>query len=174
VSEDASDRFTEPSWFLGDPAELLIGFLRTYRTTLFRKITGLSDDQLRSSVLPSGWTALQLIKHLAFMERRWIQWGFLGIDVPDPWGDRDPDRQRWSVGQDETVQTLRSFLAEQAKITESTLAHHPLGQKAATGGRFADDPPTLGWIGFHILQEYARHIGHLDVVRELIDNKIGE
>ncbi|MBO0812884.1 MAG: DinB family protein [Microlunatus sp.] len=160
---------------MGNSSALLIGYLRTYRATLFRKISGLDDDQLRSTVLPSGWTPLQLIKHLAYMERRWFSWGFLGLDLPDPMGDRDPaDQQRWLVGPDETLDDLRTFLAEQAAVTEQVLTEHSLDEHAATGGRFNTDPPTLGWISFHVLQEYARHLGHLDVVRELIDNSLGE
>ena len=55
-------------------------------------------------------------------------------------------------------------MASQAELTE----------RARLGGRFSSDPPTLGWILAHLLQEYARHVGHLDVVRELIDGQIGE
>lgn len=169
------DEFLEPDGSLGDPTQLLIGYLRSYRQALVRKLDGLDDDQLRSAVLPSGWTPLQLLKHLAYVERRWFGWGFLGLDVPDPWGDRDPDdRHHWWVGPDETRADLQDFLAEQAAVTEQVLTGHPLDQPAATGGRFDSDPPTLAWIGFHVLQEYARHLGHLDAVRELIDNSTGE
>jgi len=49
-----------------------------------------------------------------------------------------------------------------------------LTDRARLGGRFISDPPTLGWILIHLLQEYARHVGHLDVVRELIDGTVGE
>jgi hypothetical protein len=49
-----------------------------------------------------------------------------------------------------------------------------LTERARLGGRFSSDPPTLGWILAHLLQEYARHVGHLDVVRELMDGSVGE
>lgn len=174
MSGEPNEEFIEPDGALGDPSGLLIGYLQTYRRTLLRKSTGLDDDQLRSTVLPSGWTPLQLIKHLAHVERRWFAWGFLGRNLPDPWGDRDPDNDRWYAGPEDTLESLASFLAEQAAVTDQLLAEHPLDQRAAIGGRFTQDPPTLGWIGFHVLQEYARHLGHLDVVRELIDNSVGE
>jgi uncharacterized damage-inducible protein DinB len=170
-----TDEFSEPPGSLADPSTLLIGYLRAYRDTLLRKLDGLDDEQLRSAILPSGWTPLQLLKHLAHVERRWFGWGFLGRQLTDPWADHDPDDpDHWYVAPDETVAGLRSFLADQAAVADRVLAEHRLDEAAATGGRFADDPPTLGWIGFHVLQEYARHLGHLDVVRELIDNSVGK
>jgi uncharacterized damage-inducible protein DinB len=175
MAESRSDRFMEPVRPLGDPSALLIGYLRSYRQALARKLAGLDDDQLRTPVLPSGWTPLELLKHLAYMERRWFSWDFLGQPLPDPFGDRDPgDRQRWATDPDDTVASLQGFLAEQAVVTEQVLSEHRLDELASTAGRFATDPPTLGWIGFHVLQEYARHLGHLDAVRELIDAGTGE
>jgi len=169
------DPFAEPTGSLSDPAALLIGYLRTYRDALDRKLAGLSDDQLRSAVLPSGWTPLELLKHLAYMERRWFAWDFLGRDLADPYGDHDPAYpDRWAVTADDTVADLQAFLSEQAAVTEQVLSTHRLDDVAATTGRFPSDPPTLAWIGFHVLQEYARHLGHLDAVRELIDSRTGE
>jgi len=175
VAEPKPDRFVEPAGSLADASALLIGYLRSYRQTLARKLEGLDDEQLRSPVLPSGWTPLELLKHLTFMERRWFSWDFLGRQLPDPFGDRDPaDPHRWATDPDDTVASLQEFLAEQAVVTEHVLTEHRLDELASTTGRFATDPPTLGWIGFHVLQEYARHLGHLDAVRELIDSGTGE
>ncbi|QDP94854.1 DinB family protein [Microlunatus elymi] len=166
--------FDEPDGRIADPSRLLIEYLELYRQTMLRKIDGLDDDQLRHTVLPSGWTPLELIKHLGHVERRWIQWGFQAIAVEDPWGDNDPQTGRWSVGPDESVDDLRNFLLQQGVRTTRVLSSAPLDTPAEIGGRFSEDPPTLGWIGFHLLQEYARHLGHLDVVRELIDQQTGE
>ncbi len=58
--------------------------------------------------------------------------------------------------------------------TRAVLASTPLERTAAVGGRFDEDPPTLAWICFHVLQEYARHVGHLDVVVELAGGPTGE
>ncbi|HEY9294258.1 MAG TPA: DinB family protein [Microlunatus sp.] len=166
--------FDEPDGRIGDPRQLLIDYLELYRQTLLRKLDGLTGDQLRNSVLPSGWTPLQLIKHLGHVERRWIQWGFQAIVVEDPWGDNDPQTGEWAVGSAETLDDLRGFLLDQGEQTTRVLSSAPLDTPARIGGRFSEDPPTLGWIGFHLLQEYARHLGHLDVVRELIDHQTGE
>jgi hypothetical protein len=175
VSQPTTDEFAEPAGSSSDPSDLLVGYLRAYRDALSRKLAGLDDTRLGSAVLPSGWTPLQLLKHLIHVERRWFSWGFLGKDLPDPWADHDPDNPaRWFVAPDETIDTLQALLEAQAAETDHVLAEHALDETAATGGRFTDAPPTLAWIGFHVLQEYARHLGHLDVVRELIDNSIGE
>lgn len=61
-----------------------------------------------------------------------------------------------------------------AERTGAVLADHDLAERGAVGGRFEADPPTLAWICFHVLQEYARHAGHLDVARELSDGATGE
>lgn len=175
VAQPDADPFAEPDGSLSDTSALLIGYLRAYRSALARKLDGLSDDQLRTAVLPSGWTPIELLKHLAYMERRWFAWDFLGQQFPDPYGDRDPaDLHRWAVTGEDTVARLQSFLAEQAAVTEQVLSEHRPDEVATTTGRFTTDPPTLAWIGFHVLQEYARHLGHLDAARELIDRRTGE
>lgn len=162
-----------PPQHLSDPAELFRGYLAFYRTAALRKLDGPSDEQLRSSRLPSGWTPLELLKHLAYMERRWFRWGFAGEPVDAPWGDRGPDG-RWAVEPTETVADIKAILAAEAEHTDRILASTPLGELAAAGGRFdADDRATLAWIAFHVLQEYARHVGHLDIARELIDGSTG-
>jgi hypothetical protein len=98
-------------------------------------------------------------------------WGFLGEPLPDPWGDQGPDG-RWSTT--DSLESLLERLEAGAARTESVLLEHALDAPAALGGRFDADPPTLHAISFHVLQEYARHAGHLDVVRELVDGAVGE
>lgn len=175
---DQEDQFVEPDGQLDDPAALLVGYLDLYRSTLLRKLDGLDEDQLRRSILPSGWTPLELVKHLAHVERRWIQWGFLAIDLDDPWGDwsaAGPDGGgRWQVAEGEDLDRLARQLETAGAETTRGLSQHPLSRCAEIGGRFSSDPPTLAWIGMHLLQEYARHVGQLDVVRELIDDRTGE
>jgi uncharacterized damage-inducible protein DinB len=164
----------EPPQSLGDPNEILLQQLSYYRATLLAKLDGLSPEQLTTSILPSGWTPLGLLKHLVFMERRWMQWGFEADQLPDPWGDDDPDSDGWLVTPEDTVFDLTARLAAIASRTEAVVREAELTDRAKLGGRFSSDPPTLGWILAHVLQEYARHIGHLDVVRELIDGSLGE
>ena len=164
----------EPTRSLEDPREILLQQLSYYRASLLAKLDGLSEDQLIASILPSGWSPLGLLKHLVFVERRWMQWGFDAEQVPDPWGDHDPDSEGWLVTPEDTVADLTARLAAIAAGTEAVASQAELTQRARLGGRFSSDPPTLGWILAHLLQEYARHVGHLDVVRELIDGNVGE
>ncbi|UYM03837.1 DinB family protein [Solicola gregarius] len=166
----------EPSDQLSDPAELLPAYLDFYRSTLLAKLDGLSDDDLRRSILPSGWTPLELLKHLTYVERRWLVWGFEAEPVDAPWGDHDPDTERWHVDADETLHGLRAEFLDQCERSRSIVAAADLGDRASVGGRFAtvDEAPYLSWILFHLVQEYARHVGHLDVVRELLDGSTGE
>ena len=73
-----------------------MAYLDYYRSVAVTKLTGMSDADLRASRLPSGWALLELLKHLAFMEQRWIVWGFNGEDVDVVWGEAGPDG-RWAV-----------------------------------------------------------------------------
>jgi uncharacterized damage-inducible protein DinB len=165
-----------PSDDLAEPAVLLLGYLDFYRGVIVRKLEGLSEADLRSTKVPSGWTPLQLLKHLAFMERRWLRWGFAAEQVDEPWGDNGPD-DAWATTPEDTLDSLVAMLCDQAEITRSLVGSAKLSDLAAMGGRFPADGtvrPTLAWILFHVLQEYARHAGHLDVARELVDGEVGE
>lgn len=164
----------EPSDQLADVKELLLAYLDYYRSVIIRKIDGLDDAELRSSRVPSGWTPLELVKHLVYMERRWLLWGFAAEPVEDPWGDHGLDG-RWHIEPGESVAGLLADLQAGGERTRSIVKAADLGASAAEGGRFGPgSQPTLAWILFHVLQEYARHAGHLDVARELADGTVGE
>ncbi|AEG45257.1 DinB family protein [Isoptericola variabilis] len=166
----------EPTLDTADPAAQFVAYLDYYRSAVERKLDGLSDEQLRTSTLPSGWTPLELLTHLVHMERRWFVWGFLGEQVPDPWGDHEGGRPEgpWRVPDGATHPGLVAALHAGGERTRQILGSHDLAERGALGGRFESDPPTLTWICFHVLQEYARHVGHLDVARELADGSVGE
>jgi uncharacterized damage-inducible protein DinB len=151
----------------------LLDYLDFYRDTVVDKVSGLDERQLRSSLLPSGWSPVELVKHLTFMERRWLVWGFLGEQVAEPWGD---DRDgRWYVAADEDPAALLAALHEAGRRTRAIVEAAGLSDLADPGGRFDDGAEaSLASILLHVLQEYARHAGHLDVVRELIDGRTGE
>ena len=172
--------FPEPAATTGDAATLFARYLDWYRDTVVRKVSALSADERRTSRLPSGWTPLEMLSHLAHMERRWFVWGFLGEPVAEPWGDWNVDepwtsddsdetrlRAHWQVADDVTAEQLTARLEAIGERTRGVLRDFPLNATASPGGRFAEDPPTLEWICFHVLAEYARHAGHLDIVVEL-------
>jgi len=163
----------------GPPAprgEVLLGYLDYFRWVVVSKVQGLSDAQLRVSVLPSGWTVLELVKHLMHVEQRWLVWGFEGQPVARPWGDPQDSRDgRWQVSDTEHGPDLVRALQAQGAVTSTVVRAHELSDVGRLGERWdGAAPPTLERVLFHLLQEYARHAGHLDVVRELIDGKVGE
>ena len=157
---------------VSDPRELLLGYLDWYREALLRKIDGLPDPQLRAPVEPLGWSPLGLVQHLGWVERRWMRWGSAAEDVLayPPGGNA----AEWSP-EEPTGDVLGAYLAEVRRSREIAGAA-PLDAPARTGGRFPspEQAPTLARILFHLLQEYARHVGQLDVARELVDGATGE
>ncbi|WP_277209423.1 RNA-guided endonuclease TnpB family protein [Isoptericola croceus] len=166
----------EPRLDSPDPTAQFAAYLDYYRAAVERKLDGLGETELRTSRLPSGWTPLELLIHLVHMERRWFVWGFLGEQVADPWGDHAdgaPDGA-WRVPDGVAPDALVAALHAGGERTRTILAEHDLAERGAVGGRFTADPPTLTWICFHVLQEYARHAGHLDIARELADGGTGE
>lgn len=167
----------EPGRSTDVPASFL-AYLDFFRETVIAKVADLSDDALRASRLPSGWSPLELVKHLAFMERRWLRWGFLAEQVQDPWGDHadgDPDGP-WSAGADDSLDDVVARLRRQGELTRRIVERSRLTDVAQVGGRFTEEQraPTLVAILFHVTQEYARHAGHLDIARELLDGRVGE
>ncbi|MGW8377615.1 DinB family protein [Streptomyces sp. ODS28] len=171
----AADPFGEPDHTLAEPHALLSAYLDVYRDALLRKLDGLPEAELRRSALPSGWTPLELVHHLRHVERRWLRWGFLGEDVPAPWGDADAEG-RWRVPADASAEAVFAAFREQCADSRRIVEGAPLAARAAVGGRFAtaEEAPTLAWILCHLFQEYARHVGQLDVVREMTDGEVGE
>ena len=155
-------------------------YLDWVRAELVDGVASLSYDDQRRPRVPSGWTPLELLSHVLHMEQRWFVWGFLGEPVVDPWGDWNADepwladdadatrpQARWEVPDGVTVEQLAERLEAVGARTRAVLRDFPVSATASPGGRFAVDPPTLEWICFHVLAEYARHAGHLDIVVEL-------
>jgi hypothetical protein len=157
-----------------NPAQVLLRYLDYFRAMLIGKLEGLTESELRVSRLPSGWAPIELLKHLTYVERRWLEWGFEGRrDVGEPWGDKRDGR--WFVGPDESLSDLVEALQTQATRSRAVVQSHDLAEIGQPGPRWnAADPASLERILLHLLQEYARHVGQLDVVRELIDGQVGE
>jgi uncharacterized damage-inducible protein DinB len=169
------DRIGPPDRALVDPKQVLLGFLDRYRSVVVAKVAGLSDADLRTSRLPSGWTPAELLNHLAHMERRWLRWGFLAEPTAEPFADAD-EHGRWHVPPDRGVEDLVAALEAAGRDTRAIAEAARLEDVARAGGRFParGRPPTLAWTLAYVLQEYARHAGHLDVARELADGATGE
>jgi uncharacterized damage-inducible protein DinB len=157
----------EPDDTVTDPVARILAYLDHHRSEVRRLTESLDAEQLERRVAPSGWNLLELVEHLVHMERRWLVWGFLGERVVDPEGDRDAD------GRFVTTRGLAELLgaldAGGRRTTEIAMTHAPEA-RSSSDGWFADDTPapTLLAICFHVLNEYARHLGHLDIVHELL------
>jgi hypothetical protein len=165
--------FPSPTDPVGTRTEVFLGYLDYFRSVLVDKLDGLPERELRRSRLPSGWTPLELLKHVTFVEMRWLEWGLEGRPVAQPWGDsRDG---RWHVGPDETFAELVQELHARAATTRTIVEAHDLSDVGLPGDRWdGAEPATLERVLFHLVQEYARHVGHLDIVRELTDGTVGE
>jgi uncharacterized damage-inducible protein DinB len=165
--------FPEPTLPVGSRAELFLGYLDYFRDAVAARVAALSDDELRRSRLPSGWTPLELVNHLSHVERRWLEWGFEGRAMDDPWADERDGR--WWVDPSRSASDVLAALHEQAGRSRAVVRRHALDEVGAPGPRWdGAQPATLERVLFHLLQEYARHAGHLDVVSELAGGPTGE
>jgi uncharacterized damage-inducible protein DinB len=165
--------FPEPTAPAGSRAEVFLRYLDYFRSRLADKLESLPAAELGRSRLASGWTPLELAKHLRYVELRWLEWGFEGRAFADPWAD-DQDG-RWHVGPEETLSSLLADLDDQAGRTRAIVESHDLDEIGKPGDRWGGaDPATLERVLLHLLQEYARHLGQLDVVVELATGQTGE
>nr|WP_269205149.1 DinB family protein [Motilibacter aurantiacus] len=150
-----------------------MGYLDWYREALFRKLDGLTEEQLRTPVEGLGWPVLALVKHLGWVERRWLRWGFLAEDVLGrPPGGTPAE---WRIEPDEPTADVVAAYRAQVERSRAITAAAGLDEPSAVGGRFPtpEAAPPMGRILFHLLQEYARHLGQLDAARQLLDGVTG-
>jgi uncharacterized damage-inducible protein DinB len=165
--------FPSPTIPAASRAEVFLGYLDYFRARLTSKLESLPPDELRASRLPSGWTPLELIRHLQQVELRWLEWGFEGRDVGDPWADQRDGR--WYVAPEVSLADLTAALQAQAARTGAIVAAHDLADIGQPGERWdGAEPASLERVLFHLVQEYARHLGQLDVVAELTGGEVGE
>ncbi len=160
----------------------LLGFLRAQREVVLAVVAGLDDAALNTAVLPSGWTPLGVVEHLGHAERHWSGEVATGSAPPLPWADEPDGPEEPTEDEDAPFTTGRSpaavfaFYREQgactdALLTTTPLSTPPVGQHVWDGQ--VDDVPDLRWIVLHLIEETARHAGHLDVARELLDGTTG-
>lgn len=158
--------------------ETLVGFLDFHRATLQWKTAGLDASQLNATLAPSTMTLGGLLKHLAIVEEYWFGERLLGAD--DPWEGVDWDADRdwdWHSAVNDSPEYLQKIWAEsveRARIrVKDAVEAGGLDTLAANPGR-GGFRPSLRWILVHMIEEYARHNGHADLLRESIDGQTGE
>jgi uncharacterized damage-inducible protein DinB len=171
----------EPPYEGGEVATLL-GFLDYQRATLEWKCRGLSDEQLRVTLGPSAMTLGGLLKHLACVEDSWFTETVAGEPLPEPWAsvdfEADPD-WLWHTAASDSGEYLRTLWAERVSWSRAVVqAQLSRGEVAALSEPHAawghEDPVSLRWILVHMIEEYARHNGHADLMRESIDGQMGD
>ena len=148
----------------------MAGFLDYHRATLLMKIDGVSDEDLRRPMTPSGTSLLGMVKHLAYVERWWFQKDFLDRDVSAPWTEEDPDAD-FRIEPDESTQEIVDLYQRECQISRDIVAAASLDDLAARAKR---KDFSLRWIVVHMIEETARHNGHADILRETIDGVTGE
>ena len=160
--------------FAADEATMLHAWLDFHRATLLRKTEGLSHDQLRErSAPPSTLSLLGLVRHLAEVERRWFRRVLAGQDAPPLFTSAtDPDGDFDGAVHDPAVaaaawETWRSEVAFAERFAAG--AHLDLEGEDSWRGTV-----SLRWVLLHMIEEYARHNGHADLLREAIDGATGE
>ena len=153
--------------------EVFLRYLAYFRDGVERRVEAMSEEEARSSRIPSGWTPLELVRHLEHMERRWFVWGFEGHSVADPHGDEVDGR--WVVPDALGVPEVLAAWRRQAAVSDLVVRRHDLDEVGRPSPRWGGQPPAnLERVLLHVVQEYARHLGHLDIVAELGGGVTGE
>lgn len=174
MTELAPDPELQPT---GDEAALLHSFLEYYRTVFLRKADGLSDAQARIVLPPSDLTILGLVRHMAEVERGWFRRRFMAFDAPMLYcTDDDPDRDFHIADHDTLADALAALRAEIDFAREATraVAMDALAAAIPATQRIPGWQPNLRWILIHMVEEYARHCGHADLLREAADGATGD
>lgn len=158
--------------------EALTFFLAAQRSSVLAIIDGLAEDQLSTAIVPSGWTLAGMIEHLGDAERAWFQFVVAGESIDDtddePAGDRsESDGFHPARGVADALAYYRAQIARSEEILAATpLVARPAARPVADIG-IADEVMTVRDVVLHVIEETARHAGHLDVARELIDGRTG-
>jgi uncharacterized damage-inducible protein DinB len=156
--------------FTGGEKESLRVSLQRHRDAVLWKVEGLDDEQLRRPMTPSGTTLLGLVKHLGAVEYAWFCETFGRETEPLPFDDDDPEADLRVEPHETTADVVafyrRAWAAADAVIEETGLEE--------TGKAWFGEDVSLRWVMIHLVEETARHAGHVDVVRELLDGATGD
>lgn len=147
----------------------LLDFLANYRLTLRMKCEGLDAEQLaRRSVPPSTMSLLGLVWHLVEVERDWRNWVTVGDPVPKLYGEKDADFDG-AVADPAEVDAAFAALEREQAATDAALAEHQ-----NLGERVGRERVAVRELMVHRVEEYARHCGHADLLRECVDGRVGQ
>jgi uncharacterized damage-inducible protein DinB len=170
VDELSDERRHDPP-FVADERSMLEAWLEWHRITLLMKCEGLSDEDRKARPVATSLLSLHgLVRHMADVERGWFRRTLLVQDLPQVFGDRDVDDSEL-VPLDDAVwaDDLAAWQAE-CDASRAAAARFDLDHCGVRRG----EPCSLRWIYHHMIEEYARHNGHADILRELIDGSVGD
>lgn len=169
--DDIDDpRRQEPAFVLGE-REMLEGWLEYHRTTLLLKCEGLDEADLMRRPVPTSKLSLHgLVRHMAEVERGWFHRVLLReSDTPSIWFDPDiEDSEMVPLEGEDWAADLATWKA-QCEASRLAAAPYPLDHTGLRHG----EPCSLRWIYTHMIEEYARHNGHADLIREMVDGSVG-
>jgi len=165
----------------GDEVAVLRTFLTYHRDTLRWKCSGMTQEQLARTLAPSDLTLGGIMKHLAIVESYWFDVIFSGgaymppFDTVDLEGDTEWE---WHTARDDRPEDLRTLFDEAVRradaVVDDALSLGGLERESARTGRRTGETFTLRWILVHMIEEYARHNGHADLIRQSVDGQKGE
>jgi hypothetical protein len=153
-----------PPRSFGDDRTTLVALLQYQRDGIERKLAGLSEEQARWSPVASGTSLLWLLRHLGRAEAIWVLHRFAGLDV-------DPDLLDDSLADGDTIPALLDRYRQIWRHVDDVIAANDLDTICAREDDMAN--PDLRWVLAHLIEEAARHAGHADILRELIDGEVG-
>jgi len=154
----------------GAEKESLHASLRRHRDVVLWKLDGVADEDLRRSLTPSGTNLLGLVKHLAAVEYGWFCETFGRETEPLPFDEEDENADL-RVEADESTEDIVDFYRRAVTAADDVISELDLDD---TGTSSAGETVSLRWVLIHMVEETARHAGHLDIVRELIDGATGD
>lgn len=156
--------------YAGGEKDTLRTSLDRHRDAVLWKLDGLDDEQQRRPMTPSGTTLLGLVKHLASVEYGWFV-GTFGGEVEPLWFD--PYSEEDMRTEDDTTERIVEFYGRARAAADRVIAERSLNDLGRPAWR-RDDSVSLRWVLVHMIEETARHAGHMDIVRELIDGRTGD
>lgn len=160
-----------------DERTTLLAFLDYHRDTLRLKAGGLDAAQLAVTLPPSEMTLGGMVKHLALVEHSWLRRVFLGEAYAEPWASVDWEADvdwDWHSARDDSPEGIWALYERMVADADAVVAGAGLEDLSVKPSRQTGEPFKLRWILLHLVEEYARHNGHADLIRESIDGATGE
>lgn len=153
----------------GEKQSLFVSLDR-HRDVVLWKLDGLTDEQLRAPMTPSGTSLLGLVKHLAAVEYGWFCETF-GLETEPLPFDQEDENADLRIDPHETTDEVLAFYARARVAADRVIDELDIED---VGTAWFGDTVSLRWVLIHMVEETARHVGHMDILRELIDGATGD